>query len=181
MLWWESLLWLELTRRDQCYTSIWLVTVKNKSEDSKDLVMDQTSRKTLKLCSQDIVWRHISYLRHSHASCFDLWIWNLTQRARTSAGEVWFGSVWATFSQTGNQTVWFLARFPKPKPKLIQTIYISLVWFKLGLRLLIMATLAQTDLSHKLTLANRSATAPCPASTAFINRTLYCGRITCKT
>ena len=39
-----------------------------------------------------------------------------------SAGEVWFGLVWAIFSQTGNQTVQFLAKFSKPKPKLIQTI-----------------------------------------------------------
>jgi len=51
-----------------------------------------------------------------------------------SAGEVWFGLVWAIFSQTGNQAVWFLENFPKPKLKPIQTVYLGLVWFKLGVR-----------------------------------------------
>jgi len=34
-----------------------------------------------------------------------------------SVGEVWFGLVSATFHQTANQTVWFLAKYLKPKPK----------------------------------------------------------------
>jgi len=62
------------------------------------------------------------------------------QRGYVSVGEVWFGLVWAIFSQTRNQAVWFQLKIPKPKPKPIQTIYISLVWFKLGLKSFIAAT-----------------------------------------
>ena len=51
-----------------------------------------------------------------------------------SVGEVWFGLVSAIFGQTGNQTIWFLTEFLKPKPKPLQTIYISLVWFKLSFK-----------------------------------------------
>jgi len=63
----------------------------------------------------------------------------------------------------------------------IETVYIGLVWFKLSLRLFHMATLAQTGLCHELTPANQMASATAPASTAFINKTPYFGRIACKT
>ena len=48
----------------------------------------------------------------------------------SSVGEVWFGSVWGTFFQTGNQTVWFFSDFQKPKPKPHQTIWCGFKWFQ---------------------------------------------------
>jgi hypothetical protein len=62
--------------------------------------------------------------------------------------------------------VWFLAKFPKPKPKPIQTVYIGLVWFKLGLRPFPMASPAQTG---QLPLAT-------PPLTVFINKDLFSER-----
>ena len=47
-----------------------------------------------------------------------------------SFGEVWFGSVWGTFCQTGNQTVRFFSDFQKPKPKLHQTVWCGFKWFQ---------------------------------------------------
>ena len=64
----------------------------------------------------------------------------------TSVGEVWFGLVWAIFSQTRNQAVWFQPKFLKLKLKLIETIYIGLVQFKLSLRQFHVATPAQIGL-----------------------------------
>ena len=47
-----------------------------------------------------------------------------------SVGEVWFGSVWGTFCQTGNQTVRFFLDFQKPKPKPHQTVWCGFKWFQ---------------------------------------------------
>ena len=47
-----------------------------------------------------------------------------------SVGEVWFGLVWGTFCQTGNQTVRFFSDFQKPKPKLHQTVWCGFKWFQ---------------------------------------------------
>ena len=48
----------------------------------------------------------------------------------TSVGEVWFGSVWGTFCQTGNQTVRFFSDFQKLKPKPHQTVRCGFKWFQ---------------------------------------------------
>lgn len=59
---------------------------------------------------------------------------SVIEAVESSVEEVWFGLVSAIFCQTGNQTIRFLTEFLKPKPKLLQTICISLVWFKLGFK-----------------------------------------------
>ena len=48
----------------------------------------------------------------------------------TSVGEVWFGSVWGTFCQTGNQTIRFFSDFQKLKPKPHQTVWCGFKWFQ---------------------------------------------------